>query len=129
MSLRFKGDHIEDKQGNVLNLSYEDLLKECLSSQYNTLSIFEIVQEAVRRLTGEIVVRNNSRESILFMKLEAAIWNDEKYQTKKNEEDEKRKRLTTAKVIEERSKSMSFWDYQRKCQIKLVKMAHSKLRR
>lgn len=129
MSVRFKGDHIEDKQGNVLNLSYEDLLKECLSSQYNTLSIFEIVQEAVRRLTGEIVVRNNSRESILFMKLEAAIWNDEKYQTKKNEEDEKRKRLTTAKVIEERSKSMSFWDYQRKCQIKLVKMAHSKLRR
>ena len=118
MSVRFKGDHIEDKQGNVLNLSYEDLLKECLSSQDNTLSIFEIVQEAVRRLTGEIVVRNNSRESILFMKLEAAIWNDEKYQTKKNEEDEKRKRLTTAKVIEERSKSMSFWDYQRKCQIK-----------
>ena len=32
MSVRFKGDHIEDKQGNVLNLSYEDLLKECLSS-------------------------------------------------------------------------------------------------
>lgn len=129
MSVRFKGDHIEDKQGNVLNLSYEDLLKECLSSQYNTLSIFEIVQESVRKLTGEIVVRNNCRESILFTKLEAAIWNDEKYQTKKNEEDEKRKRLTTAKVIEERTESMSFWDYQRKCKIKLVKIAHSKLRR
>ena len=28
MSVRFKGDHIEDKQGNVLNLSYEALLKD-----------------------------------------------------------------------------------------------------
>ena len=85
MSLRFKGENLIDENGQVFNVSFEELVTECLASSYTSLSISGIIVEAVKEVTGLDCMKYRCRESNLFCKLETAILEDSRYQEEKNE--------------------------------------------
>ena len=82
-TIRFKGNQLVLKSGEVIEIPYEILEKTCLASSYKTVSITSIVSEAVEKLTGEHLYTTDVRKSELFNSLENAIRKDERYQARK----------------------------------------------
>lgn len=84
-TLRFKGDHLEDEKGRIVTIPFKNLEDACLNNSYNSLSITEIVIEAVTSITGMPCLKNKCRESSLFNNLEESIRLDERYIQRKEE--------------------------------------------
>lgn len=89
-TLRFKGDHLEDEYGRIIKIPFEDIEDACLKNSYHSLSITDIVIEAVTSITGMHCLKNNCRESALFNYLEESIRLDERYIQRKEEAQKRR---------------------------------------
>lgn len=85
MSVQFKGNSLVDERGNEWLISYEQLRQACLEGPYKSISVKEIIFDAVTRLTREKVVGVYYRQSKLFCNLEREIVTDEAYQKRKAE--------------------------------------------
>lgn len=83
MKVRFRGDNLELEDGTFVEISKESLLEACLESDYHTISIFEIVKEAISKVLNCDVNRYQYRQSNLFNYLESGILADTRYQMRK----------------------------------------------
>ena len=82
--VRFIGENLVVETGEILEIPFEQLKEACLNSEFETLSIFDIVNEGVKICTGGYdVVKGKYQESTLYNKLQSAIIHDERYQEKK----------------------------------------------
>ena len=107
--VRFIGEELIAENGDVINISFEDLKEACLNSGSKSLSILEIISEGVRIYTGGYeIVRGKHHKSALYSRLEAAIFHDENYQERKIKKDEEHHKIIEARRIEKDKEALSF---------------------
>ena len=126
MALRFTSVSLEDENGNIYLISYNELLQECLNHPYDTIKVSRIVMETVNKMTGERVIPRGYNQSKMFCWLESKIHKDPRYitakenimqQSKKQREGEKRCRqakMTATSEEIEKKKRLEMLSYYRR---------------
>ena len=126
MALRFTSVSLEDENGNIYLISYNDLLQECLNHPYDTINVSQIVRETITKMTGERVIPRGYNQSKLFCWVESKIHKDPRYirakenimqQSKKQREGEQqyrqsKKRVTSEEI--EKKKRLEMLSYYRR---------------
>lgn len=118
MSLRFGKRYQKDSDGNTivigfiqddeaheLGLTVDSVKAICLQDDYSNLSIWSIIQKAIRICAEDNIVRTDHyRDNPFFEELERSIWNDPRYQETKRENHE---RMVQAKNERDKARTCS----------------------
>ncbi len=120
MKIRFKGDYLEDERGERVEVSYDELLRGCLATSFETISISKIIFKGVYEVTKFKVMRTRDyARTELFRMLEEDIQKSASYQRAKAEKmihsaqirEAQRKESQTSMIVDI---NYTKWKYARK---------------
>lgn len=80
--VRITNNGIFSENGELIPISYEELLNECITGTYEQLSVIDIVSEAIYNLTGYYLIKYKYNETTFYRKLQRDIRLSEQYKEK-----------------------------------------------
>lgn len=85
MKVRFKGKYLEDENGRIVEVTFEDLLEACLDNSFDSVSVSKIIFQGVVKVTRFEVIRSRDYgKSELYRMLEREIQADSSYKQAKD---------------------------------------------